>query len=189
MPDDSPMTECPQGDSKPSADPTQLTTEALQRAINSLHDIISREVTHECESRVAADLAIQAFNKRELQLIEGQRVEQKLDTKAAVDAALAAAKEAVKEQTTASGLSISKSENATNEQLKQLGATFTTAIAGVDRTINDWKDRVTSAERALATHSAQQGGEATGTDKMMPWVWAILASVVAVVSIIIQLAR
>lgn len=57
------------------------------------------------------------------------------NTKAAVDAALAAAEEAVKEQTTASDRSITNSETATSEQLKQMGTTLTTAIAGISDTI------------------------------------------------------
>lgn len=79
------------------------------------------------------------------------------NTKDAVDAALAAAKEAVKEQTTASGLSITKSETATTEQLKQLTATFTTAINAVTATINDLKEQVVRIE------SLKQGGKETVT--------------------------
>jgi hypothetical protein len=82
----------------------------------------------------------------QFELIERQRVEQKMDTKAAVDAALAAAKEAVKEQTTASDRSITKSETATSEQLKQMNVTFTTAIQGIATPISDIKDRVTALE-------------------------------------------
>lgn len=166
-------------------DPTVLTTEALQRAISTLKDTISLQVTHEFDSRVAADIAIQEFTEREMQLIERQRVEQKLDTKAAVDAALAAAKEAVKEQTTASGLSISKSENATNEQLKQLSTTFTTAIAGVERTINDWKDRVNTVEQAIATHQAQQSGEGQGKEQNQGMVFNVVMGLVAIGSLVI----
>lgn len=189
MTDDSLVTVRARGDIRPVPDPTSLTTEALQRAIGSLQGLITLQMTHESESREAADIAIQAFSERELELIERQRVEQKLDTKAAVDAALAAAKEAVKEQTTASGLSISKSENATNEQIKQLNVTFSTAISGVDRTINDWKDRVTSAEQSLATHVAAGSEREKATDKIQPWVFGIIMALVAVVSVIIQLSH
>jgi hypothetical protein len=82
----------------------------------------------------------------QFQLIERQRVEQKADTEKAVQAALSAAKEAVKEQTAASEKSITKSETATAEQLRQLTATFTTAIGGVTDTIGDLKDRVGKIE-------------------------------------------
>ena len=79
-------------------------------------------------------------------LIERQRVEQKQDTKAAVESALAAAKEAVKEQTIASDRAITKSETATSEQLKQLSTTFTTAIAAVGGSIGEAKERITGLE-------------------------------------------
>lgn len=84
--------------------------------------------------------------KTQFDLIERQRVEQKQDTKAAVDAALAAAKEAVKEQKDASDKSITKTETATAEQLKQMNVTFTTQLAGITSPISDLKDRVTSLE-------------------------------------------
>ena len=110
----------PQYSSAPSPDPTILTTEALQRAISTLKDSISLQMTHESESRAAADLSLQShvdlqqilrdeqFDAvaREMKLVEDSRVEQKQDALASLAAALSAAKEAVKEQTTASALSI-----------------------------------------------------------------------------------
>lgn len=87
--------------------------------------------------------------------MERQRVEQKKDTKDAVDAALAAAKEAVKEQTTASERAIAKSENSTAEQLKQLNTTFATAIGGVTANHDDLKERVGRIE------AIKQGGQET----------------------------
>ena len=91
---------------------------------------------------------------RHLGLVEQQRVEQKADTKAAVDAALTAQKEAVKEQTTASERAIAKSEAATTKQLEQLNATFATAIKGVTDLLQDTKDRVGRIE-ALKAGSAE----------------------------------
>jgi hypothetical protein len=99
--------------------------------------------------------------RTQFDLIERQRVEQKKDTKDAVDAALAAAKEAVKEQTTASDRSITKSETATSEQLKQLSATFGTATAGLGDVIADVKERVGKIESmklgALETRDDSRG--------------------------------
>jgi len=173
------------GGNRPVPDPTVLTTEALTREVSALKALLELRIESESGARESADTFVQAGIERELQLIERQRVEQKKDTKDAVDAALAAAKEAVKEQTMASGLSIAKSENATNEQLKQLGTTFTTAISGVDRTINDWKDRVNKVEQVQAA----QGGQQQGVSATVAWILAGIGGLVAVASIIIQLSH
>lgn len=166
------------GGSHPTPDPTVLTTEALTREVNALKSLLELRIDGEADARKAADTSLQDLKERELVLIERQRVEQKDDTKAAVDAALAAAKEAVKEQTIASGLSINKSENATNEQLKQLNVTFTTAVEGVNRTISDLKERVSNVE-----------GTRQGTDATTPWVISIVVGLVAVVSLVIQFSQ
>jgi hypothetical protein len=82
--------------------------------------------------------------ERQLQLVELQRVEQKQDTKAAVDAALAAQKEAARDQTLASDKAIEKSE-----------ATFAAAIGAVNTAVNDLKERVTKIEaRAVGGRAA-----------------------------------
>jgi hypothetical protein len=129
-------------DDRPTPDPTILTTEQLLREISRLERLMESQVTG------LRDLIEEKFVSVATQfaLIERQRVEQKKDTKDAVDAALAAAKEAVKEQTTASDRSITKSETATSEQLKQLSTTFTTATTGITDNISDVKERVSRIE-------------------------------------------
>ena len=135
-------------------DPSTLTTAQLLREIEILRDSIDDKVDarhremavaqelSEAKLRGEAQLTSQRFDAftNQLELIERQRVEQKSDTKAAVDAALIAQKEAVQEQTIASGLSIAKSEAATAKQLDQQSVTFTTAISGVTKTSSDQKD-------------------------------------------------
>lgn len=126
----------------PTIDPTVLTTQALTREIAAVRELIEQKISS------TTQITGKEFEKVEtqFQLIERQRVEQKSDTEKAVQAALSAAKEAVKEQTTASEKSISKSETATNELLKQLSSTFTTAIDSLRREIGEVKDRVTAIE-------------------------------------------
>ena len=138
----------------PIPDPTVLTTEQLLRetaAISSLFDSKLRGMQSIFEER---------FNSvaTQFDLVERQRVEQKKDTSDAVAAALAAAKEAVKEQTTASGLSITKSETLTAEQMKQLDAKFTVSLAGQVTSFNDLKDRVVVIE------SSKRGGNETSAN-------------------------
>jgi hypothetical protein len=137
--------------SAPVPDPTALTTEQLLREIDRTKELV--------EALLAGKEALTAERflsvARQLDLVEQQRVEQKSDTKSAVDAALTAQKEAVREQTTASERSIAKSEAATTKQLEQLSATFTTAIKGVTDALQDLKDRITRVE------SLKQGGKDT----------------------------
>jgi ribosomal protein L7/L12 len=140
-------------DTTPRPDPTSLTTDQLLRETHSLRDLMRAELKSE------VDLTAERFASvaTHLSLSERQRVEQKKDTKDAVDAALAAAKEAVKEQTTASERAIAKSEAATTKQLEQLTATFNTAIKGVTDLLNDSKDRLSRME------AIKQGGKDTYT--------------------------
>jgi hypothetical protein len=128
-------------------DPTTLTTEALRREIHLLRELV--EAKFDSIKEIEGE-KFSSINKR-FELVEQQRLEQKADTKAAVDAALTAQKEAVKEQTTASELAISKSENATAKQLEQLGATFQTTIGGVTTIIGDLKERVLRTESITTT--------------------------------------
>jgi hypothetical protein len=126
----------------PRPDPTLLTTEQLLREVQHLRDTVRAELKAEI------NLTAERFGSVDTRFVltESQRIEQKSDVKAAVDAALSAQKEAVKEQTTASSLSIAKSEAATNKQLEQLTVTINTAIKGVSDALSDTKDRVSKIE-------------------------------------------
>jgi len=171
-------------------DPSTLTTAQLLREIEILRGSIDDKVEARQREMVVAQelseakllgeitLTAQRFDaiNNQLQLIERQRVEQKSDTKAAVDAALIAQKEAVQEQTIASGLSIAKSEAATAKQLDQQSVTFTTAISGVAKTgsdqkdanniaISDMKERLSALDLKVgAIESSKQGAQETRTD-------------------------
>lgn len=126
----------------PTVDPTVLTTQALTREITAVREVIEQKIT------ALSDVQKEKFRAvaQQFTLIERGRKEQKEDTKAAVGAALSAAKEAVKEQTTASEKSITKSETATSELLKQLNNTLTTEASALRREIGEVKDRVTALE-------------------------------------------
>lgn len=163
----------PETTTKPTPDPTVLTTEQLLREIDRVKELMEAEI------QAVKELNLEKFRSTETQfaLVERQRVEQKKDTKDAVDAALAAAKEAVKEQTTASGLSIAKSETATSEQLKQLTQTFQTAIGGQTTQQNDLKTRVERIE------NVKQGGRETISS-----IYAFVGMIAAILGVAIVLA-
>lgn len=147
-------------------DPTVLTTAALMREIEHLNK------TFDQIFRARDEIRNDKFSyvEKQFALIERHREEQKLDTKAAVDAALIAQKEAVKEQTLASERAIAKSESATTKQLDQQASGFSTAISGVFNQLNDVKERMTRVE------SGKQGG----TDRAQ----AINTVIIAVLALI-----
>ena len=204
----------------PEPDPSTLTTAQLLREIEILRGSIDDKVEarqremlvaqelSEAKLRGEIELTAQRFDAftGQLELIERQRVEQKSDTKAAVDAALIAQKEAVQEQTIASGLSIAKSEAATAKQLDQQSVTFTTAISGVTKNSSDQKDafNVSIADlkerlgaldlKVGGIESNKQGAQETrvehrATNTQMIAIAAIIASVLGglFVAIIIKL--
>lgn len=76
----------------------------------------------------------------------------------ALSAALQAAKEAVGEQNKSFALSIDKSEKATAEQIAALRLNYETALLGLNKTIDDLKERVVRAE------SLGQGAHLQRTD-------------------------
>lgn len=146
----------PSGDQRnwtPRPDPTELTTEALHREIRKLRELMFERINRTVE--VSEEKFDSVSDK--LTLVENQRVEQKKDTKDAVDAALTAQKEAVSEQTTASERSIAKSEGATTKSIEQLGAKFDTALEGQRRDIDDLKGRINTVE-AVKTGSKEASG-------------------------------
>jgi len=131
---------------RPVPDPTELTTRALYREVAALRELIEERISS------ADGLVIEKFLSvdRQLDLVERQRVEQKSDTKAAVDAALTAQKEAVREQTLASEKAIQKSETSTTKQLEQITVTFGTALSGLTTQLDDVKARVVTIEALKA---------------------------------------
>jgi hypothetical protein len=127
---------------RPTPDPTILTTEQLLREIDRAIKLLTSEIKGDQETNEVRFKGIE----REFALTEDRRKEQKVDTKVAVDAALQAAEKAVKEQTVASEKSITKSETSAAEQSKQQYATFSASLKGVSDTLADVKDRVNKIE-------------------------------------------
>src|ERR1035438_2476248 len=123
-------------------DPTARTLETLHREIENVSDRLETLIISE------ARLAKSKFDAVELEftLVERQRVETKLDTKQAVDAALIAQKEAAGQQTIASEKSTTKSEMGTDSKIAALGSTFNQGQAGLVTSFNDLKDRVVRSE-------------------------------------------
>jgi len=79
------------GTSTPRPDPTILTTEQLGRAIDNLQTLLERTI--DAEAKLTAERF--ADVRRMQNLAEKARIEQKKDTKEAVDLALSSAKESI----------------------------------------------------------------------------------------------
>lgn len=161
--------------SVPNPDPTALTTENLRREISSLEKLFNEQLGR------FAEVSAEKFSsvKQQFDLVEQQRVEQKADTKQAVDAALTAQKEAVKEQTTASERAIAKSEAATTKQLDQQSTTFNTLINGVTNAFNDLKERVTKLEAVKLGGSEVRQQNNVGISQILSTI-AVIVSTIAV---------
>lgn len=141
----------------PGPDPSVLTTEQMLLAISNLEkqtteartgvsgimDVRLESIRREKDLEAAHQLHIQ-------KITEDHRLELKADNQRtvetamiaaekAVQAALAAAEKARDQQTIASQLATTKAEEASKEQMKQQGETFTLAITGLTIGLNDMK--------------------------------------------------
>ena len=167
-------------------DPTARTIETLYREITGqqeMADVLMKGIERIVDEKFASV-------NTQLTLIERQRVEQKKDTKDAVDAALTAQKEAVREQTIASERAIAKSETATSKQLDQMTATFGASIGGVTDLLNDTKDRAGKMETRVSNiETAKQSATDSRTTQRLDTgqIIAFVGVVAVFVSIIVAL--
>lgn len=119
--------------------------------------------------------------KHEFATVEHNRIEQKNDTKVAVDAALTSAKDLVKEQGSASKEAITKSETAA-----------TSALLAVQTTVNDLKDRLGRVETELRTkaevHSVGRSDTGMVVSVAMA-VFAFLSLIIAGIAVVYALSK
>lgn len=155
-----------ESDRRPVPDPTLLTNQALALGLANLKELF--------ETRIDALAALQEEKffsvGRQLDLAERQRVEQKTDTAAAVDAALAAAKEAV-----------AKAEVNTAKQLEDLRTNFDTEMRSLRREVGD-----------VGTTATTTRGEKVGAMEGRTGIYAaagFIATVLLIASIILAVKR
>lgn len=150
-------------------DPSALTTKQLQRENLWLRELIETRIDgmdkaidllQQFADRTPTTMDVQhevkALREVTTEMIQGIRTQIQArdiqistaakDVKSAVDAAFAAAKEAVSEQNKSNALSNSKTEATFTKQIDMLGDTIKTNTKGMEDKIGDIKERLTIIE-------------------------------------------
>jgi hypothetical protein len=157
-----------------------LTSEldALNKAIDVSHEDLVRvptdvqkqvgavkELLLEKIESVAKTTAIDVANlEKQFETIEKQRIEQKTDTRVAVDDALKAAKELVFQQNQANSMANAKSEAAFSKHIEQLATLVTSEKNASNDRITDLKERLDKSE-----------GKSGGIKDFAGWIVAAIA--------------
>jgi len=194
------------GVTTPSPDPTTLTTAALRESIGALReligarldglekatDLVRETISHRSEAIKDEVRNLQKLHEEKFRRIDTQIAERDTrseqtsrDSKVAVDAAFAAAKEAVGEQNKSNALSIAKSEAATMKQFDLLIGAMATGGKSVDDKIDDIKQRISVIETTRT--ASHEGVSNLGT--MVLGVLVGLSSVASIIAIFISLAH
>lgn len=160
-----------QRDWRPIPDPTLLTTEQLNREIASLRELLEARIDSHAlldDNRFAA---LEHRIARQLSAIEQQRVEQKEDTRTAVDAALTAQKEA-----------IIKSDAATTKSIDQLAKTFEAVSGGQQEILVALKERITAVEQQkVGAHESRTASSTT--------IGLVIAAFGIIISLVVVMAN
>lgn len=122
----------------------------LRELVRERFDSVERQFTAE---RELGDQKFTAVNTRFEERDDRSR-QAAIESRVSLDAALAAAKEAVSEQNKANTLAIGKSELATQKQIDALSLLMTTSATGLDEKIADIKGRLDRNEGRSSGFSA-----------------------------------
>jgi type VI protein secretion system component VasA len=202
--------------STPTPDPTELTTQQLALAVESLKELFTQrldaidtavKVAHDNLVRVPTetDKAIQhlreVFEERnetirekfsgvQVQFKERDvRVEQTARaSKEALDAALQAAKEAVGKQNDSFVTSIAKSEGATSKQIEQLGVQINTMTGANSAKVDDLKERIQRLEGEDRGSKAVQIDRTRSTQNSIAIVGLIVFGGLSFLGLVVSLA-
>lgn len=178
----------------PTPDPTSLTTDALNREIAQAKEVVATRF--EGIERALADqkeFLFATINERgkcvQVQFADRDiRVEQTArDSKAALDAALAAAKEAGQKQAAFFAESVLKSENATQKQIDLIGQTMQGASLGLNDKIDSLKERITRLEGEDKGERAAVVTQQTSNMSLVSVIGLIIGSLIGIGGLIAAL--
>ncbi len=183
---------------RPDPDPTVLTTQALLREVAMLKELLVTKIEGVDRYTAIMDrlLAMQdashgdlkaevkewigglqrVFNDR-FDAIERNRVEQKKDTKDALDAALQAAKELVGGQNVSNSITIGEMKSTFTKQIEAAVVQIQAAAKTNDDKNADLKDRVVAIEGRQATDRGHSKGIGDS--------WGVLVGVLGAVGLIV----
>jgi len=209
------------GTSLPIPDPTVLTNQLVQSAIAGLRELHEARLealnariddavlTVTRHSDIAITSSIERFDERVKALTEAvavfkQTVNERFqlgdvqtekaarDVKSAVDAAFAAAKEAVGEQNKSNAQSIAKSEAATTKQIDQLIGNQQASAKNTDDKIDALKQEVGDKNNDAKDRLSVLEGKASGVNQTGVFIvgaFAVLASLSVIITLIMHFAK
>lgn len=154
MASEQPLDSGHRGDLRPVPDPTELTTKATDRLEATLRNLITTEIRN---MTILVGEKLKGVEDR-FSRLESRTAEQKSDTKDALDAALAAAKEAVATQAASFEKATNKSETTFTENIRGVAALLNSTTKAADDKYDDLKERV------VAIESRQSGGRENSVD-------------------------
>jgi len=169
----------PQRDWRPVPDPTELTTKALTREIANSRELLEAklegigkagDLRHQLVEEKFRGIATQ-FHER-----DERSTQTALLVSKAVDAALAAAKEAVGEQNRANALSLAELKASFAKQIDGIAVLISTTTSGADVKIDATKERLTLLE-----------GRGSGKSEGMSSVGSIILGAIAVISFLVSM--
>jgi hypothetical protein len=151
---------------KSDPDPSPLTTAALLREIDQLHNLVRGWVD-----------ALQVLMEAQLKGVVAN-IETRLNgNDTALQAALQAAEKAVAKQNDSFAIATKKSEDALFKQIDQLGVLINTANKGLEDKINDVRDRMTRFEGSVQGKSSSASDSREDSRNMIAAVAVIVALV------------
>jgi len=137
---------------------------AMDKAIGNLREVVDGKLDTIYEKLTGVGTQ---FRERDVRVAQTA-----LDTKTAVDAALAAQKELANKQAESFGLSIGKSEAAVTKQIDQLGVIIQQNTKASDDKIADIKERLTRIE-----------GAGKGRGEMWGWLIGAVGLLAAIIAL------
>ena len=179
-------------DVRPVPDPTTLTTAASDRLEATLRNLIRAETRHIDELFRERLSATATHFMTQFSMLDARTAEQKQDTTNALNAALAAQKEAVAAQTASSEKSITKSETATIERIKAVETLLSASTRASDDKIDDLKSRIVAIEASkLGTKEGTATAQQNTTDAraMITIGISIILVIIASASILVDIFK
>jgi LPS O-antigen subunit length determinant protein (WzzB/FepE family) len=162
-------------DGRAVIDPTKNVLDLVKAAVERLNDLREAQekflLSELSGLKTNVDTKFDGIESR-LQANEARRIESKEDNQKSLDAALSAAKEAVKEQATTS-----------KETTTQQNQTFTAQLGGVERSVADLKERLDRGDGRGAGQTDQRSESRSNVGMIAVVLGAIYGLVMTLIAV------